>query len=314
MSKLVVPLVAASTMLALFSQTVNLNGMKTAGGAALYYQSQLIRRPKLGDGCYHIFLDVGANIGIHTRFLYEPDLYPNSKTSVAAFAEKFGYPRENDNFCVFGFEPNPKFEQRHLNLAKAYNAMGWRYTPLLAGVSNANGNMTFYHTHLEKMESEVGFSAVAAKTLYGNDATPKTVKIIRLATWIHDEIQERVIPKSHGQIMDPKVILKLDVEGLEYKVFPDLLTTGALCQNIDHLIGEFHYGPGNHNFFPMNLTSDGTHKLNQRKDGKALAMQLLRMVDISENCRTTISLDDDESYLTDPHPYPSPNVNTTITS
>ena len=33
------------------------------------------RQPKLGDGCYHIFLDVGANIGIHSRFLMVSDLF-----------------------------------------------------------------------------------------------------------------------------------------------------------------------------------------------------------------------------------------------
>lgn len=35
-------------------------------------------QPKLGDGCYHIFLDVGANIGVHTRFLFEPMKYPEA--------------------------------------------------------------------------------------------------------------------------------------------------------------------------------------------------------------------------------------------
>ena len=83
--------------------------------------------------------------------------------------------------------------------------------------------------------------------------------------------------------------------------------TGALCQNIHHLIGEFHYGPGNHNFFPMNVTSDGKHVLQHRQNGAQLASQLLHLVDIAENCKTTISLDDDESYLTDPHDYPKPN-------
>ena len=44
------------------------------------------RRSKLGDGCYHVFLDIGSNIGIHGRFLYEPDRYPDSSSSVAKFA------------------------------------------------------------------------------------------------------------------------------------------------------------------------------------------------------------------------------------
>ena len=83
-----------------------------------------IQQSKLGDGCYHIFLDVGSNIGIHARFLYEPDRYPESKSSVKAFSKEFGYPRDNRDYCVFSFEPNPKFEQRHLDLQEAYRAVG----------------------------------------------------------------------------------------------------------------------------------------------------------------------------------------------
>ena len=82
------------------------------------------RQSKLGDGCYHIFLDVGSNIGIHARFLYQPDRYPDSKSSVKSFAKEFGYPRDNRDYCVFSFEPNPKFEQRHLDLQEAYRAVG----------------------------------------------------------------------------------------------------------------------------------------------------------------------------------------------
>jgi len=282
------------------------------GDASSLSSQSKIKRRKLGDGCYHVLLDVGSNIGIHARFLYEPLRYPDSRTSVQAFAREFGFPRDNRDYCVFAFEPNPKFEQRHLDLEKAYNAMGWRYTPIIAGASDADGNFTFYHSAFEKEEWETGFSAVTPKTLYGGNATSKTVQIVRLASWIQDEIQDRRIPTRHSEIYsEPTVIMKLDIEGLEFKVFPDLLTTGALCQNIHFLMGEFHHGPGNHNYYPINLTSDGKHVLHHRKEGEALAKQLLHLVDISENCMTKISLDDDESYLTDPHDLPKPNETAT---
>ena len=270
------------------------------------------KEPKLADGCYHVLLDVGANIGIHARFLFEPDLYPDSKTSVATFATEFGYPRDNRDYCVFSFEPNPKFEQRHLDMEKAYKGMGWRYIPILAGASNNDGNFTFFHDHLVKEYSETGFSALASKTLYGHDATKKNVPIIRLASWIRKEIEGRQLPKPHSDVMasEPKVIMKLDIEGLEFTVFPDLLTTGALCNNIHFLMGEFHYAPGNHNYYPMNLTSDGKHKLQHRKEGQKLAIDMLHLIDITDSCMTRYSLDDDESYRTDPHELPSPKNQT----
>ena len=83
------------------------------------------RSRKLGDGCYHVFLDVGSNIGIHGRFLFEPQKYPDSTSSVATFDREFGSPRDNRLYCVFAFEPNPKFEQRHLDLEKAYRTLLW---------------------------------------------------------------------------------------------------------------------------------------------------------------------------------------------
>ena len=31
------------------------------------------------NGCVNVFVDAGANIGIHTRFLFEPAKYPKSR-------------------------------------------------------------------------------------------------------------------------------------------------------------------------------------------------------------------------------------------
>ena len=190
---------------------------------------------------------------------------------------------------------------------------GWRYTPIIAGASDSNGNFTFYHSAFEKEEWETGFSAVTPKTLYGDNATAKVVEIIRLASWIQDEIVDRQLPTTQYSEVpsEPKIIMKLDIEGLEFKVFPDLLTTGILCNHINFLMGEFHYGPGNHNYYPIELTADGKHVLRHWKEGQQLANELLRLVEITDNCLTKISLEDVESYLTDPHEYPKPNSTTT---
>ena len=56
------------------------------------------KKTSLGDGCYHVFIDVGSNIGMHARFLFEPDKFPRSKTSVAALQQQFGLLRDNRDF------------------------------------------------------------------------------------------------------------------------------------------------------------------------------------------------------------------------
>mmetsp|Transcript_17974 Transcript_17974/g.34938 ORF Transcript_17974/g.34938 Transcript_17974/m.34938 type:complete len:339 (-) Transcript_17974:39-1055(-) len=283
---------------------------KSGNSSSISPPSSSSRQPRLGDGCYHVFLDVGSNIGLHARFLYEPHHYPDSKSSVRAFEEQFGPNRDNRDYCIFAFEPNPTFRKRHLELAEAYDKIGWRYHPILAGAATVDGNMTFYHSFMVdtiNRDKELGFSAVTPKTLYGKESKWVTVPTIRLASWIIREIRDRKIPDvTHsGTKIKPKVVMKMDIEGIEYRVFPDLLLTGALCDTIDFLMGEFHYGPGDHNKFPMNLTSDGKHSLKHRKEGQALAKEMFRMVEITENCKTVISLEDDESYGTDPIDFPT---------
>ena len=45
------------------------------------------------DGCYHVFVDAGANIGIHTRFLFEPSKFPRSSFR-KVFDKYFGADRD----------------------------------------------------------------------------------------------------------------------------------------------------------------------------------------------------------------------------
>jgi hypothetical protein len=59
----------------------------------------------------------------------------------------------------------------------------------------------------------------------------------------------------------------------------------------------------------MNLTVDGKHKLNDQKEGETFANQMLRFVEITKaNCKTAVSLEDDESYGSDPNPLPKPTL------
>jgi len=158
--------------------------------------------------------------------------------------------------------------------------------------------------------------------LYGDNATAKTVSIIRLSSWIQNEIIGRVIPtKQYSEVQSdhPKIIMKLDIEGFRLEFIysvsrsTNYWRTLQPCNHIDYLMGEFHYSysPGNHNYYPINLTSDGKHVLHHRKEGEVLAREMLRLVDITDSCKTEISLEDDESYLTDPHQYPKPLDNET---
>lgn len=70
------------------------------------------RNASIADGCYHIFLDVGSNIGMHVRFLFEPHKYEQATIARSFFKKHFGpeFQRDNRDFCILSWEPI------HLNL------------------------------------------------------------------------------------------------------------------------------------------------------------------------------------------------------
>ena len=259
------------------------------------------RTSRLGDGCYHVFMDVGANIGIHGRFLFEPHMYPLSKISVPFFDYKYGKDRANEDYCVFAFEANPSHWPRLKNLSDAYAAVGWRLNYVQAAVSDQNGTMVFYHQGKNDLKNnEWGFSV---KRL-GRGVTPVHIPTIRLAEWIQREILEREIPEvppSGSDYPKPVLGMKMDIEGSEYIVIPDLILSGIFCQ-LDFLFGE-----GHHRLAPYNFTGQQVD-LSTRENTEKFQAELTSVMKSSRNCQAQFFGNvDDESYLHDGMPFPDPN-------
>lgn len=283
------------------------------------------RGPRLADGCLHVFLDVGANIGVHTRFLFEPEKYPNRDGRVdAVFDGAFGQlggkgggggnagRRDNRDICSFGFEPNPKHWERHRQLEESYRKVGWRYTAIQAGASDTDSNMTFYH-HSDRANEEWGFSAQR------NEVTdvPEIVPLVRLSRWIRHNVVERRMPsKVHGRYGGAppvgKVVMKMDVEGSEYVVLPDLLFSGVFCDGIDVMFGEYHERHSRLVSRAAMEPATGQGRIdfqdeNNQQDARLWAHYLLdrALKGVSpSNCRGRWMELDDESYLHDGVPLP----------
>ena len=262
------------------------------------------RKSHLADGCYHVFVDVGANIGVHGRFLLEPEKYNETKFAGKIFDEEFGSQRHNRDFCVFAFEPNPAHRKRLDLLEAAYKAMGWRYEFIPSGVGDQDGNLTFYHLHDER-HMEWGFTTVRQVDPMGFPGQEEHVDVIRLASWLQDEVRDRVIPSvTYGEYESgPKVVMKLDVEGLEFVVLPDLLVSGALCNTVDFVFGEFHFQDF---FYPLKFPEHNL-VLNNSSEARQLANDALKMMEISPSCKTRYDARDDETYLKDGMSLPEPS-------
>jgi len=247
---------------------------------------------KLGDGCYHIFLDMGSNVGVHGRFLLEPDKYKRAGKAHAVFNKHFGpvEKRNNSDFCVFAFEPNSAHKARQLELQQVYGKLGWRYHFEPVALSDVEGNLIFYHQDNGKM-NEWGFSTHAYEKEVpwaGQEGkTNETVPSIRFAKWMEENIQNRIIPEepNNKDALPPTVVMKFDIEGSEYEVVFDLLFSGLLCDIVDYTFGELHPWTTR-----KKLMEEVIKVFNEQKDG---------------NCKTKrIDLFDDESYIMDGIPLP----------
>lgn len=249
-----------------------------------------IYRNALGDGCYHVFIDAGSNVGVHGRFLFEPKKYPRS-----VFAKKFnvlfGTHRTRQNICVFAFEPNPTHRRSQLSTELFYGNMGWRYHFMPYGVSDFDGNYTFYRNSIydsDGTNEEWGFGIFAAP---GNlsELEAVVVKVVNISSWLEKNILERDIPiQNQYNTLPPTLVLKIDIEGAEYKVLEHLLDTGVSHQ-LDYIIGEFHSLYDVTNADIVTLQKNITARLEQNEGPGFLEF-------------------DDEQYLHDGMEYPFPSL------
>jgi len=264
------------------------------------------RTPKLADGCYHVFMDVGANIGVHGRFLLEPHKYPKATLAEAFFVDLFGPNRDNRDVCVFAFEPNPAHHGRLGSLSAAYANMGWRYHVVPVGVSDEKGTLNFYRRN-DVHYNEWGFSVAKPPPAESANITVE-IPVVRLAQWIEDHVEGRLLPETvHGSQQNtkkgPQVLMKLDIESMEFRVFPDLLLSGVFCRDIDVIFGEVHRRT---TFFPFYFSGpkESRKSFQNIKEAGNYWSSLLLAATTNPHCRGSFVEADDEIYLMDGEPFP----------
>lgn len=315
-SRLIFILVASS--LVLLSYSANHFYTKTfmqsmEGDKQTTSKSEPPAESRLGDGCYHVFLDVGANRGVHGRFLLEPEKYPATRFSVGFFERQYGANRDNQDYCVFEFEANDNHWPRLREISSAYAKMGWRYHLVEAAVSDVEGNTTFFHQGTKDAKSEEwGFSG--AKNMDEAGGYEVQVATVRLSEWIQYHIHERKVPKVPPSTINstnittndkpPVLGMKMDIEGYEYVVLPDLIHSNAFC-NFGFVFGEFHSRFAPMTQFRANESFFHRIPLDTPQQANKYAGSLIEIMQASRNCGVQWHSADDESYLHDGQPLPT---------
>eukprot|EP00523_Entomoneis_sp_CCMP467_P014966 CAMPEP_0168766972 /NCGR_PEP_ID=MMETSP0725-20121227/1114_1 /TAXON_ID=265536 /ORGANISM="Amphiprora sp., Strain CCMP467" /LENGTH=325 /DNA_ID=CAMNT_0008816271 /DNA_START=22 /DNA_END=999 /DNA_ORIENTATION=+ len=300
---------------------VGLSSWQQVSLSVPFVRTDLPSKHLAADRCYHVFLDVGANLGVHGRFLMEPEMYPDVPVIHKIFDNFFGTRRNNSGICVFEVEANPLHHPKIEATAQAYAKIGWRYHLIKAGASDHNGSMQFWHNQ-NGNSRETGFSTHK----HGAESGKVDIPVFRLSHFILSEIVPRKLPPYLSGITSarrPTIVMKMDIEGSEYLVFPDLLVTGALC-HLDFVFGEDHgfmapirfpHVNPSHPKQLRNFDKSNSDWINSnpylaelnvtKKEAKTIINYATKIVHFSRTCKTKYLHYDTEAYGDDGVPLPT---------
>ena len=230
------------------------------------------------EQCHFLFFDLGSNIGVTVRKLFEPEKYPNAAI-LPTFDKLFGAADiRNNNVCVYGFEVNPENEPRLKRIEECYKRQGWQLEFIMKAVSNRDDDVV---TVRRKGKGDVGANVQGrVRPNIPNEAVAK-VSTVDIARFI----------KEKADLHQPKAVLvKMDIEGSEYEVLPHLLKENMLCNEyVTKMTIEFH----GHKF-------DTSAAAKEKGLDTTLDMQWLNNKLTEQKCSSTIVLNgDDESYNKD---------------
>lgn len=241
----------------------------------------LIAHPNVFDirECRHLYLDIGSNIGVQVRKLFQSTLYPNAPV-LKLFDNYFGpVARRRQEVCAIGVEGNPHRTENLTRLQNCYTRIGWRtlfLTETLFGTEN--GTRAFY-SDLDNAHVEWGSSIFDHR----QTGKPFTVKEIDANAFLNNYAKP---VSARGGV----VVAKMDIEGSEFSVLPHLLKHAALCQSVIRtMFIEWHV---RHVPSLMRQPSADFQK--------ALSTHLR-----AQHCNATNTIYfDDETFLFDPNPLP----------
>ena len=249
------------------------------------------RKPKLADGCWAVYLDIGSNIGVQVRKLFEGEKYPIARV-LPFFLKHFGnhsMRRQPGRVCAIGIEANPMHFDRLKRVEKCHQSKGWRsHFVVPRAVLNDDNQTIDFVIDKAPINNYWGSSMFTHKK--SNTSNVIKVPTIHMGRFIKEEVAGRSLPEGYDT--PGPVYAKFDIEGAEYQTFGGLITTGAVCDITEASI-EFH-----EDFLP------------KAKLAGALAIKKI-VHDLSQvpqgmlGCKTMdIDAMDDEKYVRDGMPAP----------
>jgi hypothetical protein len=281
--------------------------------------------------CRHIYMDVGSNVGVQIRKLFEPSKYPKAVATHGVYQRFFGPPEERCGVCAIGVEPNPHHSARLAALQQHLRAAGVGVLIFSVAASAADGVAHLALQYADRKDPWQDLGASASEAWRGlrraGNAKELTVPVravdlARLVHSVHARLtrQEanagggssgnsgRRSASAHHERTRGKLLMKLDIEGLEFAVLPAMIRSQAFC-TIDALRIEWHTRFWN---AKVAAAAADARNLSLTREVGARAMvemtegirSRVRALVPATDCRTELIEADDESYMHDRKPWP----------
>ena len=236
--------------------------------------------------CTAAYLDVGTNVGVQLRKLFEPHRFEGAPV-LPVFSAIFG--EDRCRVCAVGVEPNPRHAQRLDKLESELTAAGFGVLVLRGAATTEESTVQLalpakgwmegidLDARLGDLEAPQQRNAFATR-----GAELVNVTGFDLAAVIRHVVSQ--LPAPH------RLLMKVDVEGHEYELLPRLVTTGALCL-ATKLFLEWH---PQSSLMPRGQVRAVTRMTRNALGGAKCTTQLLDL--------------DDESFMHAATPWPSRRV------
>ena len=126
------------------------------------------------------------------------------------------------------------------DIQRSYQACSWpAHFMTKTGVSNRTGHATFYSDGAMKMKEWGGGILPPSVNNIANGLPAQNIRLIRLSDFLINEVSQRKLPQIQNGQGPQRVLMKMDIEGSEIDVLPDILFNGGLGA-INGLMIEFH--------------------------------------------------------------------------
>ena len=193
--------------------------------------------------CSHgTFIDVGANRGDTLAAFYASSAVGGLFSPVLRLS---GSTQTPWSFCTYSFEANPMWTATLLESAQAalpnVSAHGGSLTvctETAVTAGDAGPEVTLY---VDPRLTAGSATIVREKMNIPKHARRDVVSTLDLPRWLANHTRAKAQRRFTGGMMTP-VILKMDIEGAEYSIMRELVSSGFMCHNVDVLVVEWHRG------------------------------------------------------------------------